>query len=958
MTLFDAKSALVESEAVVCNDYSLQLNRWFLEPLGAWPESSDRNSKSKQILSRVLILACFSLIGLVIVPCALNVIYEEKDDQVRLKTLGPMSHWIMGAINYSSLLFRAGDILGCVRHMETDWRIAKRLEDREVMMRHAKIGRFVAGFCAMFMHGGTLSYSIIGGIESAVTVIGNDTVLVRMLPFPFYSKIWDTSRRRAQQVAFGRNIDQRQLVSKHRQEKQLDQSAVYPRAGAMRGSPRKSNVVENTAKANSEYSLQLNRWFLKPVGAWPSIVMTRTEKILTRALIFVCCTMISITLVPCVLNMLYEEENKQLRVKAMGAVGHWLMGGINYCSLLLHGGDIIDCMEHIATDWKIVTGSEHRRIMLRHAEIGRFIAGFCAMFMHGSTLSYSIVRGIDIDTAVIGNETVLVRLLPFPFYNKIWDARFSPAYEVVFGTQIASCFVVNSTTVGACSLAAVFAMHACGQLHVLMSRLKDLVRVDEEDVRFSEKRLAIIVEHHLRVLRFVRRIEDIMNQVCLVEVLGGTLHMCILGYFIITSLAYLRVEIMTRFSRGPSIVQKSDNDNSEYSLQLNRWFLKPVGAWPTTSKTRAEKSFSVFLICGCYSLISMALVPCVLNLLYEEKDNELRLNAIGSAGHWLMGGISYCSLLLHGSDILRCVEHIEADWRIAKDTEHRRIMLRHAEFGRFLAGFCAMFMHGSIMLYSMIRGKNVRISVIGNETEFVQLLPAPFYNKIWDTRFSPAYEVVYGIQIASFFIVNSTTVGICSLAAIFVMHACGQLNLLMLRLNDLIGDDREDIRFSERRLAGIVEDHLRVLRFISRIEEITHQVCLVEVLGGTLHMCLLGYFIITRWEQTGNRDLLGYVILYISMSFNIFIFCYIAEILAEKCEKISEVAYMTDWYRLPRKIALGMVLIISRANVIPRITAGKIIQLSILTFGDAVRTSMVYINMLRTMMPSSASVDL
>ncbi|KAG7198556.1 hypothetical protein KM043_005921 [Ampulex compressa] len=415
---------------------------------------------------------------------------------------------------------------------------------------------------------------------------------------------------------------------------------------------------------------------------------------------------------------------------------------------------------------------------------------------------------------------------------------------------------------------------------------------------------------------------------------------------------------MTRFSRGASIVQKSDNDNSEYSLQLNRWFLKPVGAWPTTSKTKAEKTFSVFLICVCSSLISIVLLPCTLNMLFEEADKDQKLHAIGAAGHWLMGGISYCSLLLHGSDILCCVEHIEADWRITKGTEHRRIMLRHAEFGRFLAGFCAMFMHGSTFLYSIIRGVDIGTSSTANETEFVRHLPAPFYNKIWDTEFSPAYEVVFGIQIVSCFIVNSTTVGICSLAAIFVMHACGQLNLLMLRLNDLIGDDREDIRCSERRLAGIVEDHLRVLRFISRIEEIMHQACLMEVLGGTLHMCLLGYLIITRWERTENIDLLGYVILYISMSFNIFIFCYFAEILAEKCEKISEVAYMTDWYRLPRKIALGMILIISRSNIIPKITAGKIIQLSILTFGDALRTSVVYINMLRTMMPSSASVDL
>lgn len=44
--------------------------------------------------------------------------------------------------------------------------------------------------------------------------------------------------------------------------------------------------------------------------------------------------------------------------------------------------------------------------------------------------------------------------------------------------------------------------------------------------------------------------------------------------------------------------------------------------------------------------------------------------------------------------------------------------------------------------------------------------------------------------------------------------------------------------------------------------------------------------------------------------------------------------YMTDWYRLHHKIALDLILIISRSNAVIKITAGKMIQLSIATFGD------------------------
>lgn len=92
--------------------------------------------------------------------------------------------------------------------------------------------------------------------------------------------------------------------------------------------------------------------------------------------------------------------------------------------------------------------------------------------------------------------------LPCPSYSKFVDARFSPANEIVLIMQMFSCFIVNSTTVGACSLAAVFAMHACGQLDILTLRLDKLVEgegVKESDS--AQQRLADIIDHHLRVLR-------------------------------------------------------------------------------------------------------------------------------------------------------------------------------------------------------------------------------------------------------------------------------------------------------------------------------------------------------------------------------------------------------------------------------------------------------------------------
>ncbi|XP_026668784.1 odorant receptor 4-like isoform X2 [Ceratina calcarata] len=101
-------------------------------------------------------------------------------------------------------------------------------------------------------------------------------------------------------------------------------------------------------------------------------------------------------------------------------------------------------------------------------------------------------------------------------------------------------------------------------------------------------------------------------------------------------------------------------------------------------------------------------------------------------------------------------------------------------------------------------------------------------------------------------------------------------------------------------------------------------------------------------KEKSKETVASYSILYASMSFNIFIFCYIGETLTEQCKEIGERVYMTEWYRLPPKVAIGLVLIISRSSAVTKITAGKLVQISIATFGDVFKTSFAYFNMLRT----------
>ncbi|XP_018318369.1 odorant receptor 82a [Mycetomoellerius zeteki] len=396
----------------------------------------------------------------------------------------------------------------------------------------------------------------------------------------------------------------------------------------------------------------------------------------------------------------------------------------------------------------------------------------------------------------------------------------------------------------------------------------------------------------------------------------------------------------------------SQRDVSDYSIQLNRWFLKLVGAWPSSSSTTVrEKVISTILIIICYSLIAYTVIPCILNIVFEETDVQKKLRAVGPLSHWCMGGINYFSLLFRSRDIHRCVEHVRTDWRMMTEIGDRQVMLKYAKFGRFVAGLCAIFMHGGVFSHSVMQDFMPTFVYIGNVSVSVHVLPCPTYSKFVDITRSPAGEIAFAVQLLSSIVVNSVTAGGCSLAAVFAMHACGQLNILMRWLDQL--DHRKQQDMVQHRLAIIVEHHLRVLSFVAQMEALLNQICFVELLGCTFNLCMIGYYIITGWNTLETKMTIAcMMIIYTSMTFNIFMFCYIGETITEQCKQVGEIAYMTNWYRLPHKTARGLILIISRSSSVIKLTAGKLVHLSIATFGDVMRTSMIYLNMLRTMTAS------
>ncbi|KAI4497663.1 hypothetical protein M0802_007203 [Mischocyttarus mexicanus] len=367
------------------------------------------------------------------------------------------------------------------------------------------------------------------------------------------------------------------------------------------------------------------------------------------------------------------------------------------------------------------------------------------------------------------------------------------------------------------------------------------------------------------------------------------------------------------------------NDN-EYSVQLIRWLLTSMGAWKSSEKMNTiDKLRSLILIVISYFLIFFTFIPCTLYALIEEDNLQTKMKALGQVSYWLMSTIKYSYILFHRDNVQRCLDHIENDWRMVKRSKDRNIMLTHANNARYFILICTSFTFGGVLIYSLVRGMTLIPIVIENRTIYLHPLPCPCYSKIADTRYHPTYEIIYTLQLLSAIITSSIVVCACSLAAVFVWHACGQLAITMSWINDsFVGS----IKTSNFQLTDIVRLHVRTLRSFY-----------VEIVSR----------IFQEWENNDTKNTIGYFLVFISMVFNIFVFCFLSEKLSEQCFQVGEVAYACDWQLLPVCTARGFILIILRSNSVVRLTAGKFMKLSIITFGDVIKSSAVYFNMLQKM---------
>ncbi|XP_043665351.1 odorant receptor 13a-like [Vespula pensylvanica] len=386
----------------------------------------------------------------------------------------------------------------------------------------------------------------------------------------------------------------------------------------------------------------------------------------------------------------------------------------------------------------------------------------------------------------------------------------------------------------------------------------------------------------------------------------------------------------------------------DYAIGWNRFNLSVLGVWPEPSKTTLRwrlTSASIFWTSTTVTFLFIC-APQTTDLILHSTTLDEAIENLSINIPIVISLVKQLVLRYHGEALRLLLVEIVNDWTQTLPEPERLTMLKNAKMSRRLCFFCSILAY--IMMVAFISLQIYLNTANASEVDLGGLLhPATFP---YDTKKSPYFEITWIGQFMGTILTIISYSCFDTFFATFVLHLCGQLSVLQLNLKELAETAKRDVTLFQNRLGFIVNRHNELYRFAIIIENCFNLMLLGQTLISTIMFCLTGYRLITSMgSHEEDVPIVGkafFIIHVIYTMLHLYIYCYVGETLLVESTGIAFSAYDCEWYNLPPKKAMCLMIVICRARIAFQITIGKFSPLSLELFGAIMKTSAGYLSVL------------
>ncbi|KAL0134007.1 hypothetical protein PUN28_001127 [Cardiocondyla obscurior] len=293
---------------------------------------------------------------------------------------------------------------------------------------------------------------------------------------------------------------------------------------------------------------------------------------------------------------------------------------------------------------------------------------------------------------------------------------------------------------------------------------------------------------------------------------------------------------------------------------------------------------------------------------------------------------------------------IEEDWNNVDDHDKSvsYVMVSNADLSRRCSNTLISIHAAATICYSV--ANLIQLEFKDNFNVSSRALPVkmefPF-----EIDSSPLFEFLVVGQMFHMASIAVLVATIDCLVITLVLHVSGQIDILRQELLTLVTHSDKisqcDSIFASIRI--LINRHQRIILFSSSIEELYSDIALMQFMSNTIVICCIGFTIIDSLAKEGVTAMLKSAIFYVAVTLEAFIFCFSGEYLSAKSKSIGDAVYQTLWYNLTPAQCRILLFVILRSQKRLTITAGNIMDLSLVGFTSMMKASASYMSVLHAM---------
>ncbi|XP_017753435.1 PREDICTED: odorant receptor 13a-like [Eufriesea mexicana] len=380
-------------------------------------------------------------------------------------------------------------------------------------------------------------------------------------------------------------------------------------------------------------------------------------------------------------------------------------------------------------------------------------------------------------------------------------------------------------------------------------------------------------------------------------------------------------------------------------LKFTKKFAKYSGIWPDQNKL-----VKYILWTMTYIIIVPSLVVQVARMVHFFNITVIT-EQLGTASAMILVIVKQGNYIVNATKYKALLTGIYKDWAVQRSKEEVAILSTYAARGSFLTSFYLVNAFTCSFLFITVPWTARLLYTFSPQNASLPMLNViPGYYFVEDDR-----KYYYYIQLQMSIAVITVVIvfiGCDTSYVVIVQHACGLLSVAGHRFKHAINDlssnrsiSEESIKKAYQRVRFSIQGHERAITYLKEIES-------AHIIYLFICMCLItvcfGITLLKVVTMDYSSDFLKYSSFLIVQMMHLSYLMIQGQFVINASDEVYDSIYEALWYNSNSRTQALYILALRRSLSLPRLTAGRVIELNMQTFSEVVKLSISYYTVLKS----------